>query len=160
MRKDRPEQRREALKALIKHFVPAIYPTERSFGEYLGVLSGAHLTQMKNGHRAIGNELASRIEETLQLPMGAMDTGENVIDFFTPENQNLYPLSKRALHFAWMFDAADEADKNKVETYLTASLAVSGILAIPTRPQPSSGNTTPVLGERLQAKRPKQDETP
>lgn len=74
----RSARRRDALLKLIEHFVPARFEKQHEMAAALG-LAPAHLSQMKSGHRTIGNDSADRIEQGLGLDAGALDHGERVL---------------------------------------------------------------------------------
>ena len=65
------EALRQALLRLIEINIPSRFDSERQMAEELGIIP-AHFSQMKNGHRSIGKESASRIEKGLGLDTGGL----------------------------------------------------------------------------------------
>ena len=79
------EIRRSHLRRLLEG-----YPTQRQFAEATD-LSAAHISQMLNGARAVGDLVARRIEISLGLESGVMDREE------LPEQMDLESLLKQVL---------------------------------------------------------------
>lgn len=97
---NRNEILRQALLRLIEIYVPKVFQSEREMAESLGIIP-AHFSQMKNGHRNIGKEAASRIEKGLDLGLGGLyllaDTKEEKTPSLTHTISSRYKMSKKAV---------------------------------------------------------------
>lgn len=62
----------------------AIHGGPTRLAELLGLANGSYLSQMAGGNRPIRDRWARKIEETLRLPRGWMDTDHADAPLFTP----------------------------------------------------------------------------
>lgn len=74
--------RRNNLNLLLLDFKSKRKGTQKAWATRVGLVPD-HVTQMKNGHRDMGGDVARRIEKSLGLDMGWMDSAHDEIDSVT-----------------------------------------------------------------------------